>query len=168
MITFMPSGQSASLRYTLIYSCSLIVFKMQKYQFLCILYVTFGSVFYGYDSGRCFYLVWHTLKCADRICRLHDINPRLRLFPRVLRSECHNHRRLQLCLLWRLLCRMHHDLVSPRQNRSLAHDSDIVRNFLSWRFYAGRCPQLPGVLHRQNHWRNCLWNDLLCMSGVCE
>ncbi|KAF2122238.1 MFS transporter [Lophiotrema nucula] len=25
--------------------------NMQKYQWLCILYVTFGSVFYGYDSG---------------------------------------------------------------------------------------------------------------------
>lgn len=24
-----------------------------SFQWLCILYVTFGSVFYGYDSGQC-------------------------------------------------------------------------------------------------------------------
>ena len=142
---------------------------MQKFQALCLIYVTFGSIFYGYDSGMPKQIVLQTIVFSpNHMSRLYHFYSRISRVHRILRPRCNDHRCFCLCILrWRLHW-LHLKLLDSGLDWEAADYSVLLRPISHRCRFTDRSTNIPDLLCRSCYWWNCLRHRFLYLSDLCQ
>ena len=121
-----------------------------------VLYVTFGSVFYGYDSGIVTKPSSNDLK-SNSLLSLYNVDSGIRILPQLLRPECNHDWRLWRCVLCWRCCR--NGAWLPK---GIGRARDLLTISITLRLAIGTYPTNSDGSGRYSSGRWCLFLVLRC------